>query len=42
VRSSFALDLAEEFRPLIADSVVVALLNNGEITSTDFVRREGT
>lgn len=40
-RPSLALDLAEEFRPLIADSVVVSLLNNSEITSADFVRRAG-
>src|SRR5262249_1367281 len=29
-RPSLALDIAEEFRPLIADSVVVGLLNKGE------------
>lgn len=40
-RPSLALDLAEEFRPLIADSVVLRLLNNGEITSSDFTRRAG-
>ena len=40
-RPSLALDLAEEFRPLIADSVVISLLNNGEITATDFIRRAG-
>ncbi|MFF0147012.1 CRISPR-associated protein Cas1 [Amycolatopsis sulphurea] len=40
-RPSLALDLAEEFRPLIADSVVISLLNNGEITSSDFLRRAG-
>ncbi|MGH3985371.1 MAG: CRISPR-associated endonuclease Cas4g/Cas1g [Pseudonocardiaceae bacterium] len=40
-RPSLALDLAEEFRPLIADSVVIGLLNNGEITPLDFVRRVG-
>jgi CRISP-associated protein Cas1 len=40
-RPSLALDLAEEFRPLIADSVVLGLLNNGEITTSDFVRRAG-
>jgi CRISPR-associated protein Cas1 len=40
-RPSLALDLAEEFRPLIADSVVVSLLNNGEITPSDFIRRAG-
>ncbi|MGH3885313.1 MAG: CRISPR-associated endonuclease Cas4g/Cas1g [Pseudonocardiaceae bacterium] len=40
-RPSLALDLAEEFRPLIADSVVIGLLNNGEITPSDFIRRAG-
>jgi len=36
-RPSLALDLAEEFRPLIADSVVLQVLNNAEIMSSDFV-----
>lgn len=40
-RPALALDLAEEFRPLIADSVVIGLLNNGEITAGDFTRRAG-
>jgi len=40
-RPSLALDLAEEFRPLIADSVVIGLLNNAEITASDFLRRAG-
>ena len=31
-RPSLALDLAEEFRPLIGDSVVLTLINNGEVT----------
>ena len=31
-RPSLALDLAEEFRPLVADSVVLTLVNNGEVT----------
>jgi CRISPR-associated protein Cas1 len=31
----------EEFRPIIADSVVVTLINNGEITPADFIRRAG-
>lgn len=38
-RPSLALDLAEEFRPLIADSVVLQVLNNGEIKAGDFVAR---
>lgn len=40
-RPALALDLAEEFRPLVADSVVLGVLNNGEITSADFIRRGG-
>ncbi|MCX7429122.1 MAG: CRISPR-associated endonuclease Cas1 [Planctomycetia bacterium] len=40
-RPSLALDLAEEFRPLIGDSVVLMLVNNGEVTPSSFVRRAG-
>ncbi len=40
-RPALALDLAEEFRPLIGDSVVVNLINNGEIRPADFVVRAG-
>mgnify|MGYP005846569857 FL=1 len=40
-RPSLALDLAEEFRPLLADSVVLTLVNNGEVTPTSFIRRAG-
>ncbi|GIE91583.1 CRISPR-associated endonuclease Cas4g/Cas1g [Actinoplanes regularis] len=35
-RPALALDLAEEFRPLIADSTVIQLINNGEIRPTHF------
>ncbi len=38
-RPSLALDLAEEFRPLLADSVVLSLVNTGEIKPEHFVRR---
>jgi CRISPR-associated protein Cas1 len=38
-RPALALDLAEEFRPLIGDSVVLTVVNNGEIATTDFVTR---
>lgn len=38
-RPSLALDLAEEFRPLIGDSVVLQVLNNGEVGERDFVVR---
>lgn len=40
-RPSMALDLAEEFRPLIADSVVMTAINNGEVRVNDFVERAG-
>jgi len=40
-RPSLALDLAEEFRPLIGDSVVLTLVNNGEVTASSFIRRAG-
>jgi len=40
-RPSLALDLAEEFRPLVGDSVVLTLVNNGEISAGDFVKRAG-
>jgi CRISPR-associated protein Cas1 len=40
-RPALALDLAEEFRPLIGDSLVVSLINNGEVGLTDFVVRAG-
>jgi CRISP-associated protein Cas1 len=38
-RPALALDLAEEFRPLVGDSVVINLVNNGEIKSSHFVVR---
>lgn len=40
-RPALALDLMEEFRPLVADSVVISLINNGEIRLSDFVARAG-
>jgi len=40
-RPALALDLAEEFRPLIAESVVVNLINNGEVGVSDFLVRAG-
>ena len=36
-KPSLALDLMEEFRPVIADSVVLTLINNEMLTPTDFV-----
>lgn len=40
-RPSLALDLAEEYRPLIADSVMLTAFNNGELSSSDFLERAG-
>jgi CRISP-associated protein Cas1 len=40
-RPALALDLAEEFRPLLADSCVLTLVNNREIGASDFVIRAG-
>lgn len=37
-RPALALDLMEEFRPIVADSVVVSAINNGEVQPDDFVR----
>jgi CRISPR-associated endonuclease Cas1/CRISPR-associated protein Cas4 len=38
-RPALGLDLCEEFRPLIADSVCVTLFNQGELGESDFVKR---
>jgi CRISPR-associated protein Cas1 len=40
-RPSLALDLMEEFRPVIADSVVIGAINNGVVQLDDFVRAAG-
>jgi CRISPR-associated protein Cas1 len=40
-RPALALDLAEEFRPLLADSCVLTLVNNREIGASDFIVRAG-
>ena len=40
-RPALALDLAEEFRPLLADSTVLSLVNRREIAASDFVVRAG-
>ena len=40
-KPALALDLMEEFRPLIADSVVVTAINTGVVGPGDFVRRGG-
>ena len=38
-RPSLALDLMEEFRPIVADSVVIWVINNRVLGGRDFVRR---
>lgn len=40
-RPALALDLMEAFRPILADSVVVRAINNGELGHRDFVERFG-
>lgn len=37
-RPALALDMMEPFRPLIADSTVLMVINNGEVDERDFVR----
>jgi CRISPR-associated protein Cas1 len=37
-RPALALDLMEEFRPLVADSVAISLLNRGELAAGHFSR----
>jgi CRISP-associated protein Cas1 len=41
-RPALALDLMEEFRPLLADSVVLTVINNGEVRPADFVVSMGS
>ncbi len=40
-KPALPLDLAEEFRPIVADSAALTLFNNAELKSADFVRRSG-
>lgn len=41
-RPSLALDLMEPFRPLVAESSVIQVINNGEIKPTDFLSAAGS
>lgn len=41
-RASLALDLMEEFRPILADSTVISVINNGVVDASDFVRGHGS
>ncbi len=40
-RPSLALDLMEEFRPLLADRLAITLINRKQIATKDFNEREG-
>lgn len=40
-RASLALDLMEEFRPVLADRLVLSLINRRQLTLRDFVVEEG-
>ncbi len=40
-RPSLALDVAEEYRPLIGDSVTLMAFNNGEVDHSSFLERAG-
>jgi CRISPR-associated protein Cas1 len=41
-RPALALDLMEPFRPLLADSTVIQVINNGEVRPSDFVSVAGS
>lgn len=41
-RPALALDLMEPFRPLLADSTVIQVINNGEVAPGDFVSVAGS
>lgn len=40
-RPSLALDLMEPFRPLVVDSVVLTMINNGEVKTNGFITTTG-
>ena len=40
-RAALALDLMEEFRAVMADRLVLTLINRGQIGASDFAEREG-
>lgn len=41
-RPALALDMMEPFRPLVADSSVIQVINNGEVRPSDFVSAAGS
>lgn len=40
-RASLALDLIEEFRPVLADRLVLSLINRRQLSAADFIVEEG-
>jgi CRISP-associated protein Cas1 len=40
-RPALALDLMEEFRPIVADSIVLTAMNTGVVQPDDFINRAG-
>jgi CRISPR-associated protein Cas1 len=40
-RPALALDLMEEFRPLLADRLAITLINRKQVNAKDFLEREG-
>lgn len=40
-RPAMALDIAEEFRPIVAESIVLQVINNGELGPSEFHERAG-
>ncbi|MCS6886273.1 MAG: type I-C CRISPR-associated endonuclease Cas1c [Acidobacteriota bacterium] len=40
-RPALALDLMEEFRPILADRIAITMINRKQICESDFVLREG-
>lgn len=40
-RPALALDMMEPFRPLLVDSAVITVINNGEVKASDFLHRAG-
>lgn len=41
-RPALALDMMEPFRPLVADSSVIQVINNGEVRPSDFISAAGS
>ena len=41
-RPALSLDMMEPFRPLVAESTVLMAVNNGELSSSDFIHAAGS